>query len=48
RYGPSLERAVARRRELGRVWHRPEAREDAVHRRGWIAFGEYFNDPIVQ
>ncbi|MCG5493258.1 NAD(P)/FAD-dependent oxidoreductase [Ectothiorhodospira variabilis] len=48
RYGPSLERAVARRRELGRVWHRPEAREDAVHRRGWIAFGEYFNDPIAQ
>ncbi|MGM0675780.1 MAG: geranylgeranyl reductase family protein [Pseudomonadota bacterium] len=46
RYGPSLDRAVARRRELARIWDQPQAHEDAVHRRGWIAFGEYFNDPV--
>lgn len=46
RYGPSLDRAVTRRRELASIWHQPQAHEDAVHRRGWIAFDEYFNDPV--
>ncbi|MFP4160368.1 MAG: NAD(P)/FAD-dependent oxidoreductase [Ectothiorhodospira sp.] len=41
-YGPGLARAVARRRELDRIWGTPRAREDAPHRRGWIAFDEYF------
>jgi hypothetical protein len=25
-------------------WTRPEARQDALHRRGWIAFSEYFDE----
>ncbi len=41
-YGPTLERAVERRAELERCWHRPEARDDQRQRRGWIAFNEYF------
>lgn len=42
-FAESLERAVARRRELERAWHTPAAKRDAVHRRGWIAFAEYFS-----
>lgn len=38
----SLARAVARRRWLMERWHTPEARLDATHKRGWIAFREYF------
>lgn len=41
-YGPGLARAVARRRELDRIWGTPRAGADAPHRRGWIAFDEYF------
>ncbi|MBI3778785.1 MAG: geranylgeranyl reductase family protein [Gammaproteobacteria bacterium] len=41
-YGPTLERAVERRAELERYWHRPEAQDDHLQRRGWIAFNEYF------
>jgi len=41
-YAESLERAVERRAELESIWHTPEANEDAVLRRGWIAFTEYF------
>lgn len=40
----SIARAVERRRELERAWHTPAARSDAVHRRGWIAFPEYFTE----
>jgi len=39
-----LARAVARRRELDRIWHTPAAGEDAPHRRGWIAFPDYFKE----
>ena len=39
----TLGRAVARRRAMTRLWARPEARADAMHRRGWIAFPEYFD-----
>jgi geranylgeranyl reductase family protein len=42
-YADSLARAVERRRELERVWHTPSAKRDAVHRRGWIAFADYFS-----
>jgi geranylgeranyl reductase family protein len=41
----TLDRAVARRRWMMMRWTRPEAREDALHRRGWIAFPEYFDEP---
>lgn len=40
----SLARAVARRRWLERHWNTAPARQDAVHRRGWIAFPEYFSN----
>lgn len=40
----SLQRAVARRKWLSQYWRRPEASQDAVHRKGWIAFPEYFAD----
>lgn len=42
-YAESLARAVERRRELERAWHTPAAKSDAVHRRGWIAFADYFS-----
>ncbi|MHB8253658.1 MAG: geranylgeranyl reductase family protein [Acidiferrobacter sp.] len=38
----SLTRAVARRRWLMERWHTPDAHLDATHKRGWIAFREYF------
>ncbi len=38
----TLTRAVARRRWLNQYWHSEAARADALHRRGWIAFPEYF------
>jgi len=38
----TLERAVQRRRWLNQHWLRPEAGDDAVQRKGWIAFPEYF------
>lgn len=41
-YGPSLDRALARRAWLGQYWRKRAANEDAVQRRGWIAFKEYF------
>jgi geranylgeranyl reductase family protein len=40
----TLARAVARRRSMTRFWTQPEARADAMHRRGWIAFPEYFDE----
>ena len=43
-FSPSLARAVSRRREMMRVWNTAAAREDAVHRRGWIAFDEYYRE----
>ena len=38
----SLTRAAARRQWLNQQWHTSAAREDAMHRKGWIAFPEYF------
>ncbi len=38
----TLARAVTRREQLAHHWRRPQAREDALMRRGWIAFPEYF------
>lgn len=38
----SLDRAVARRRELHDIWRTPGARLDRPMRRGWIAFDDYF------
>jgi len=38
----SLTRAIVRRRWLMERWHTPEAQLDATHKRGWIAFSEYF------
>lgn len=43
-YGPSLERALARRAWLAQHWRKRAANDDAVQRRGWIAFPEYFED----
>lgn len=42
-YTESLARAVERRRELERAWNTPAAKRDAVHRRGWIAFDDYYS-----
>jgi geranylgeranyl reductase family protein len=42
RFGASLERAVARRVWLGQYWRTPVVGEDRIHRRGWVAFPEYF------
>ncbi len=43
-FAASVARGVARRRELEAVWNRPAAAADAPHRRGWIAFSEYFEE----
>jgi len=42
-YSESLARAVERRRELERAWNTPAAKRDVVHRRGWIAFADYYS-----
>lgn len=39
----SLARAVVRRRHMMTGWLGKDARQDAFHRRGWIAFPEYFS-----
>jgi digeranylgeranylglycerophospholipid reductase len=46
-FGESLARAVARRAELARVWKTAAAADDALHRRGWIAFDEYYREPVT-
>jgi flavin-dependent dehydrogenase len=40
----TIDRAVARRRAMLQHWAQPEAHADALHRRGWIAFPEYFDE----
>jgi geranylgeranyl reductase family protein len=40
----SLARAVAKRQWLNQFWGGAEARGDEMHRRGWIAFPEYFTN----
>jgi geranylgeranyl reductase family protein len=39
----TIDRAVARRRWMLEHWTLPAVREDTLHRRGWIAFPEYFD-----
>ncbi|MGA7799960.1 MAG: NAD(P)/FAD-dependent oxidoreductase [Gammaproteobacteria bacterium] len=41
-YEVTIARAVERRRYLAQFWRTARAGEDAVQRRGWIAFDEYF------
>lgn len=43
-FGASLARALARRRELEQSWNTSRAANDAVQRRGWITFDEYYRD----
>ena len=38
----SLTRAKERRQWLNQQWHTTAAQEDAMHRKGWVAFPEYF------
>ncbi len=38
----ALDRAVERRRWMAELWNTDRAEFDAMHRRGWIAFPEYF------
>ena len=42
RYGPSLQRAIARRRQLDDYWQTEI--NDAQQRQAWIAFPEYFEE----
>jgi geranylgeranyl reductase family protein len=44
-FGPAIERALAARQRMARVWGTPRAGEDDSHRAGWIAFDEYFSAP---
>jgi len=46
-FGESVARAVNRRRELERVWNTPRAGNDGMHRRGWIAFPDYFSEETI-
>ena len=46
RFGVSLQRAAARRAWLGQYWRAPAAGEDAIHRRGWAAFPEYYEERL--
>jgi len=39
-----LQRALARRRQLEAYWQ--AEMNDAQHRRGWIAFPEYFEEAL--
>ena len=41
-YETTLSRAAERRQWLNRFWHSDSAQHDAMHRKGWIAFPEYF------
>ena len=43
-FGACLERAVARRAWIGQHWRTPAADADRIHRRGWVAFPEYFHE----
>lgn len=46
-FSESIARAVERRHELERVWNTPRAGNDGVHRRGWIAFPDYFSEETI-
>lgn len=38
----SIQRAVARRRWMNQYWQSAAVKQDAMHRKGWVAFPEYF------
>lgn len=42
RFGGTIERGLRVREALERVWNTSAAGDDAIHRRGWIAFEEYY------
>lgn len=46
-FGEALKRAVCRRAELMRVRSTPAFADDVTHRRGWIAFDEYYRAPLT-
>ena len=46
-FGESLARAMSRRAELMRIRNAPAFADDAAHRRGWIAFDEYYRAPLT-
>lgn len=46
RFGMSLKRALARRAWLGQHWLKPVAGEDRIQRCGWVAFPEYYEEPL--
>lgn len=41
-FGEALTRAVEKRNWLNMHWLKPKSQVDSIHRRGWIAFPEYF------
>lgn len=45
-FGVSYARALSRRAGLAKIWQTPEAGEDRVQRRGWVAFPEYYEEPL--
>ena len=46
-FGESLTRGGRRRAELMRLHRTPGFADDALHRRGWIAFDEYYRLPLT-
>jgi len=46
-FGDTLARAVTRRAEMSRIWRTAAANDDHMHRRGWIAFDEYYRTPLT-
>jgi len=47
-YESSVERAVERRQYLRQYWRTEKANTDAVQRKGWVAFDEYFSRDASQ
>lgn len=43
-FAATLQRGAQRRAWLNRHWNTPAVRQDPMHRSGWIAFPEYFQD----
>ncbi len=41
-FGESIARALRAREEMEQLWRTPAADADPMHRRGWIAFDEYY------
>lgn len=47
-FGASHARALRARQRLECVWNTAAARDDAAHRRSWIAFDEYYESGMTQ